>query len=617
MSTHASRKRPRISRRKDDVDAGRAPADGQDGRRRRRQTLSSPGLTLDLSARLAETGVEKLRTEGLGYFGVHLLPSSGPTGVLLTGASYVTPEAARAPPVSAAVAVQRRDPYPPPPTSQGWDREMRREWLAGNLRAARPPRRGSPTWLVGGSTGLLRHLALVSGLVDGVDRSDVIAKHYLRMTYRSGDTAEVLAPMMEALFEAVCPTHLRAAVLAHPDFRFAAVCGRMPPGLARLPDAAVWPLGVGAALLHVLVRPGLGLSSLVKRVCFVSQGSGTGSDAAGAPPWLRCAVAELDSGASEGWECRPGGFGVSEGGENRGREGEPPSPSLDLAPCPNIEFRRLTPENLLGVMRATTAVPFVTRRIVNRAGGCGPGCLGAVDLSGQSAAAGGRSGSVKSAATCKCAVPGAGSGWLVDGGVRDYQLGLSVCAQRGAPPALLVSDRPARDVTNRPTTAETSTSTTTTATSARPTAPDPPAASWFDALPWIGGRLPLPCPVRGPASGWDLRLANCSVARPSAALAAGLPTGRLPSVGDWFRPEYVADPALRRAHWRAAAAAGRAAWEGAGGGGGGARGLAGAGAGAGAGVADGEGRRNAKFVRRVARKRDRAASARAMPRQAS
>lgn len=47
-------------------------------------------------------------------------------------------------------------------------------------------------------------------------------------------------------------------------------------------------------------------------------------------------------------------------------------------------------------------------------------------------------------------------------------------------------------------------------------------------------------------------LARCCVLHPNAAFVAALPAGRLPDTWDWFDKQYIAQPLLRRAHWRAA-----------------------------------------------------------------
>jgi hypothetical protein len=73
-------------------------------------------------------------------------------------------------------------------------------------------------WLIGGSTGALRSIALVASKLTGENLIEYLVEHYSEMIYQHGDSPETLKNMMYALYEKIAPPALIRDILNHPEF---------------------------------------------------------------------------------------------------------------------------------------------------------------------------------------------------------------------------------------------------------------------------------------------------------------------------------------------------------------------------------------------------------------
>jgi hypothetical protein len=207
-----------------------------------------------------------LRAHGLDYFRAFAAPASGPRNF----------------------------------ATMGFDRALLAHLAANQLRGEK--------WLIGGSAGALRFGALVAGAVSGDDVSEAFQRRFTEMTYRPGDTARTLAPMMTSLIGTVAPASSIDAMLAHPRLRLAIFVASMRSPFAALDDRALQRAFLGFGTANVLA-PSL-LARFHAPLCFYSGP---------VPPSF------LDDG--------------------------------------RMQFARLHRGNLHDVLRATTSIPFMSERV--------------------------------------------------------------------------------------------------------------------------------------------------------------------------------------------------------------------------------------------------------------
>ena len=164
-------------------------------------------------------------------------------------------------------------------------------------------------WFLGGSTAAMRFCAIISSVISGDSSiTNSIKEHFVQMTYRDGDTPQILSPMMEAMFMKCAPTHLLRAIIDHPSYHLAIVINAMPAKYVDYPDWRLKLVFLWYFLVNTLA-PSLLAKYYFKQICFYSGTS--------PPPFL----------SSE------------------------------------VETYRLTSENFYAVLRATTCIPFVSERI--------------------------------------------------------------------------------------------------------------------------------------------------------------------------------------------------------------------------------------------------------------
>ena len=76
-----------------------------------------------------------------------------------------------------------------------------------------------PRWLIGGSTGALRFVALISSILTGEAKDHDLVDHYCTMYYKPGDKPSTLAPMMEELYHKVAPKAIVPQILEYKPLR--------------------------------------------------------------------------------------------------------------------------------------------------------------------------------------------------------------------------------------------------------------------------------------------------------------------------------------------------------------------------------------------------------------
>ena len=83
-------------------------------------------------------------------------------------------------------------------------------------------------WLVGGSMGALRFVAVIASMVSGKDYITVLIDHICNMTYTPTSTPKDLEQMMEQLYDKLLPDDIIDDVLSHPYFKICIFVTRMP-----------------------------------------------------------------------------------------------------------------------------------------------------------------------------------------------------------------------------------------------------------------------------------------------------------------------------------------------------------------------------------------------------
>lgn len=165
-------------------------------------------------------------------------------------------------------------------------------------------------WFVGGSTAALRFVALISSIVSGNNHSRMLQECFTDMTYRDGDTPEVLTPMMMELISVCAPKKLLSKIIKHPYLHLCIFVIR----LRNMPvDITDWKLkGHFLYLFLINMWSSQSLCDYVDTICFYS-----------------------------------------------GKE----SPPIQSGTQKTIIFEPLTVENIRDVLRATTCIPFVSERV--------------------------------------------------------------------------------------------------------------------------------------------------------------------------------------------------------------------------------------------------------------
>ncbi|KAJ3098483.1 hypothetical protein HDU97_003982 [Phlyctochytrium planicorne] len=170
----------------------------------------------------------------------------------------------------------------------------------------------SPKWLVGASTSALRFMALLSSLANGKDVTSELKEMYCEMYYKTGDTPQVLRPMMEKCYRICAPEDALEKALSNPMFKIAILVANISPRYRNLSDWQLKSILVYYGLKN-LVSPKY-LSGLVSRICFYSGDE--------VPYFLANGL----------------------GGPN------------------SIQFVKLTQKNVYAVLHATTCIPFIQER---------------------------------------------------------------------------------------------------------------------------------------------------------------------------------------------------------------------------------------------------------------
>lgn len=163
-------------------------------------------------------------------------------------------------------------------------------------------------WFLGGSTAALRFCCLISSIIVNHNLSNSMREHFTDMTYKAGDTPQVLSPMMEQLINICAPEELIDKIVSHPDLHLAIMVAHFDPCYISYPDWRLKMVFLSLFLLN-LVRPGQ-MSKFYKRTCFYT--------------------------------------------------GPEPPPFFDDK---TVEFCPITARNLKSVLKATTCVPFVSERV--------------------------------------------------------------------------------------------------------------------------------------------------------------------------------------------------------------------------------------------------------------
>jgi hypothetical protein len=70
-------------------------------------------------------------------------------------------------------------------------------------------------WLVGGSTGALRSIGIISSIITGSDKAHELHQHYCDMYYKPGDQPSTLWPMMEELYSKMAPEDILKDIINH------------------------------------------------------------------------------------------------------------------------------------------------------------------------------------------------------------------------------------------------------------------------------------------------------------------------------------------------------------------------------------------------------------------
>lgn len=91
-------------------------------------------------------------------------------------------------------------------------------------------------WLLSGSTGALRSIAIISTLITGNDHVKLLEDHYISMTYKYGDTSEQLEQIMYELYETVAPPSIVKEILHHPLFELGIMVTSMSETFCTLSD---------------------------------------------------------------------------------------------------------------------------------------------------------------------------------------------------------------------------------------------------------------------------------------------------------------------------------------------------------------------------------------------
>ena len=164
----------------------------------------------------------------------------------------------------------------------------------------------STKWFVGGSTAALRFCCLISSIVENKNLTDSMREHFTEMTYKQGDTPQVLSPMMEELIDICAPSAEK--LVTHPQFHLAIMVAHFDPCYITYKDWSLKMVFLSLFFLNLILPKQM--SKFYKRTCFY-----TGP--------------------------------------------EPPPFITD----PSIEFCPITANNLKSVLRATTCVPFVSERV--------------------------------------------------------------------------------------------------------------------------------------------------------------------------------------------------------------------------------------------------------------
>ncbi|KAI8910916.1 hypothetical protein EDD86DRAFT_203918 [Gorgonomyces haynaldii] len=161
-------------------------------------------------------------------------------------------------------------------------------------------------WFIGGSTGALRHVALIASLVNGQDMVAKLRDCYVGMDYKEGDTPLVLHPMMENTFRTILPKHMVDQVIDHPQLRLGIVVCRIYDPLSWMPSSIL----LGSLLAFYLgnfFHPAI-LGLLCEKIVFYT--------------------------------------------------GDKPPTFID--PSHHVRYERLTSDNIYQVMHATTCIPSIS-----------------------------------------------------------------------------------------------------------------------------------------------------------------------------------------------------------------------------------------------------------------
>jgi hypothetical protein len=167
----------------------------------------------------------------------------------------------------------------------------------------------SNKWFIGASMGALRSIAIVQSNITKINYSHKLANFMIHLTYKYSDSPSSLTNYLETFFKEFINIDSLDLLLNHPDLHIGIMVAKLKFPFDKLPSFLIIILLILYLLLGILTP--LNLTNLLfDKICYHS--------------------------------------------------GDIPPPIENK----NILFRKLTKDNILLVLRATTAVPFISKPVL-------------------------------------------------------------------------------------------------------------------------------------------------------------------------------------------------------------------------------------------------------------